>query len=285
MDCGLVSPKPRGSLANRQRRRGTGDPEPPNLDLMVSNITRKGMLQGALDRQSMVTIQISEGVSTRLIQSVRGWSNGYTHRHTCTLHRGSNDPHPSSTPSYQHGGTQRSTRGGHHGRPTQSTHSGARFPNQSGATRCRCMGGSVWGVLTVSRRSRGHDHGTQRCGGGARAPMSNWCCPSRRFPPKSRGRTTGDAGRLPATTQRSCVAAELDSVSVVHQRLLPGEIWNPRRRWESPELPAEAKRLHEQVAALEFLSPPPPSAAMEAKGVQPRHWAPIPPGPWTQRRG
>ena len=28
MDCGLVSPKPRGSLANRQRRRGTGDPEP-----------------------------------------------------------------------------------------------------------------------------------------------------------------------------------------------------------------------------------------------------------------
>jgi hypothetical protein len=128
------------------------------------------------------------------------------------------------------------------------------------------MGGSVWGVLTVSRRSRGRDHGTQRCGGGARAPMSNWCRPSRWFPPNSRGRTTGDAVRLPATTQRSCVAAELDSVSAVHQRLLPGEIRNPRRRWESLELPAEAKRLHEQVAALEFFSPPPPERGNGGQG-------------------
>jgi hypothetical protein len=68
------------------------------------------------------------------------------------------------------------------------------------------------------------NHGSQPWRGAERrssmSPVTN-CCSSRRFRPNSRGRTTGDAVRLPAMTQRSCVAAELDFVSAVHQRLLP----------------------------------------------------------------
>jgi hypothetical protein len=109
--------------------------------------------------------------------------------------------------------------------PSPHPRRSALIPNQKGATRCRSMGESVWGVLTDGGEAGTPGHGTKRSRGGDQTTASNSSRPEDtqfKFKARTASRVPGERPHPHART-RACVQRRVTGGG--HLSCGRGDLW------------------------------------------------------------